>query len=163
MKGASAEVAIWSFFSRRALYFHHAKNQPPLRPPSTFSEHWPKFWEYLLSEKFMKFFWYKIWVATIPKNAKFLVWWVYWRRNKGLVLPTFCTLENPLTLLTNCAMWQCPIQLKPFLPWNFLLPLHYPSIVQTSRIPITPDIPGYQQQCKLQSAKSLLWLFPGCI
>ena len=106
MKGASVEVAIWSFFSQRALYFHHAKNQPPLRPPSTFSEHWPKFWEYLLSEKFMKFFWYKIWVATIPKNAKFLVWWVYWRRNKGLVLPTFCTLENPLTLLTNCALMK---------------------------------------------------------
>ena len=56
----------------------------------------------------MKFFWVKIWVMTIPKNAKFLVWWVYWMRNKGLVLPTFCTFQTPLTLLTNCALhWWC--------------------------------------------------------
>ena len=52
-------------FSRQGLYFHHTKNQPPLRPPSTFSEHWPWFWQYLLSEKFTKEVWYKIWVITI--------------------------------------------------------------------------------------------------
>ena len=77
MKGASVEVAILSFFSRHGLFFHHAKNQPPLRPPSTFSEHWPQFRQYLLSEKVMKNIWCKTWVVTIPKNAKFLVWWAY--------------------------------------------------------------------------------------
>ena len=62
MKGASVEVAIWSFFSRQGLYFHHTKNQPPLRPPSTFPEHWPSFLPYLFSENVLKLLWYKIWV-----------------------------------------------------------------------------------------------------
>ena len=54
MKGALVKLAILSFFSRHGLYFHHTKNQPPLRPPSTFSEHWPWFWAYLFSEKVVK-------------------------------------------------------------------------------------------------------------
>ena len=35
-KGASAEVAFLSFFTRHDPFFHHAKFQLPLRPPSTF-------------------------------------------------------------------------------------------------------------------------------
>ena len=54
----------------------------------------------------MKNFWYKIWVVTIRKNAKFLVWWGYWVRNKCLLLSTFCTFQTPLTVLTNSAMDQ---------------------------------------------------------
>ena len=96
MKGASVEVAIWSFFSRQGLYFHHTKNQPPLRPPSTFSEHWPWFWQYLLSGKFTKKIWYKIWVITISKSAKFLAWEVYWKRNKSLLLSFFFKFFNTL-------------------------------------------------------------------
>ena len=64
-------------FSRQSLYFHHTKNQPPLRPPSTFSENWPWFWPYLLSKQFMKKFWYQIWVITFSKSAKFRAWEVY--------------------------------------------------------------------------------------
>ena len=56
MKGASVKVAILSFFSCHGLYFHHAKNQPLLRPPSTFSEHLPLFWPYLFSKKFYETF-----------------------------------------------------------------------------------------------------------
>ena len=56
MKGASVKVAILSFFSSHGLYFHHAKNQPPLRPPSPFSEHLPLFWPYLFSKKFYETF-----------------------------------------------------------------------------------------------------------
>ena len=52
----------------------------------------------------MKFCWCKIWVITMSKRAKFLVSWVYWMRNKGLLLPTFCTFETLLTLITNCAL-----------------------------------------------------------
>ena len=36
LKGASVEVAILSFFTRHDPFFHHAKFQLPLRPPSTF-------------------------------------------------------------------------------------------------------------------------------
>ena len=39
-KQKTVKLAILNFFSRHGLYFHHTKNQPPLRPPSTFSEHW---------------------------------------------------------------------------------------------------------------------------
>ena len=49
-----------SFFSRHSLFFHQTKIQPLLRPPSTFSEHWLWFWQYLL--KVMKKIWCKIWV-----------------------------------------------------------------------------------------------------
>ena len=104
MKGASVKVAILSFFSKHGLYFHHAKNQPSLRPPSTFSERWPKFWQHLLSEKVMKKIWCKIWVVFIPRNTKFLVWWDYWMRNKCRLSSTFCTFQTPLTLLTNSAI-----------------------------------------------------------
>ena len=55
MKGASVK-AILSFFSSHGLYFHHAKNQPVLRPPSSFSEHLPLFWPYLFSKKFYETF-----------------------------------------------------------------------------------------------------------
>ena len=51
-----------------------------LMPPSTFAEHGTCFWTYLLSErkeKLKKNFWYKIWVITISKSAKFIGWEVY--------------------------------------------------------------------------------------
>ena len=56
MKGASVKVAILSFFSSHGLYFHHAKNQPLLRPPSPFSEHLLLFWPYLFSKKIYETF-----------------------------------------------------------------------------------------------------------
>ena len=43
MNGASNKDNIWSFFSRHVLYFHYAKNQPCLRPRSTFWEQRPWF------------------------------------------------------------------------------------------------------------------------
>ena len=43
----------------------------------------------------MKLFWCKIWVLPVSKSAKFLVWWVYWMRNKCLLLSTFCIFQNP--------------------------------------------------------------------
>ena len=73
-----------------------------LRSPSTFSEHLPWFWPYLLSKKIMKTFWYKIWVITISKSAKFLAWEVYWKRSKGLLLTFFLTFKNPIGPL---ALW----------------------------------------------------------
>ena len=117
MKGASAEVAIWSFFSRQGLYFHHTKNQPPLRPPSTFSEHPSRFWPYLLSEKVMNFFCYKIWVIIFTKSAKLSDLGVPWVRNNRLLLDFVCTFKILLDTLTNsalallcfpwCALQQC--------------------------------------------------------
>ena len=52
----------------------------------------------------MKFCWCKIWVITMSKSAKYLVWWVYWMKNKCLLLSTFCSFQTPSTLLTNCAL-----------------------------------------------------------
>ena len=87
--GASVKLAILSFFPWYGLYFHHTKNQPPLRPRSTFSEHWPWFWPYLLSEKVMKFFWYKIWVKIFTKSAKLSDLGIPWVRNNRLLLDFF--------------------------------------------------------------------------
>ena len=36
MKSVSFNAAILSFLSRYGLYFHHTKNQPRMRPTSTF-------------------------------------------------------------------------------------------------------------------------------
>ena len=96
MNGASGKVIIWNFFFWNGLYFHHTKNQPGLRPRSTFSEHWPWFWPYLFSEKVMKLFWYKIWVIFWSKNHFLQFRGVFWLRNKHLLLSTFCSFQNPM-------------------------------------------------------------------
>ena len=57
----------------------------------------------------MKFCWCKIWVITMSKSAKYLVWWVYWMKNKCLLLSTFCTFQTPLTLLTYSALSLNPL------------------------------------------------------
>ena len=49
-------------------------------------------------------FWCKIWVITISKSAKFLVWWVLLNGKKCLLLSTFSTFQTPLTVLTNSAL-----------------------------------------------------------
>ena len=95
-EGAIVKLAILNFFSRHGLYFHHTKNQPPLRPPSTFSEHWPWFWPYLFSEKVMKLFWYKIWVIIFTKSAKVSDLGIPWVRNNRLLLDFFWTFKNPI-------------------------------------------------------------------
>ena len=38
IEGGLSETLCLELFSRQGLYFHRAKNQPPLRSPSTFSE-----------------------------------------------------------------------------------------------------------------------------
>ena len=116
-EGGLSETCYLELFSRHGLYFHHAKNQPPLGPPSTFSEHWPWFWQYLLSGKFTKKIWYKIWVITISKSAKFLAWEVYWKRNKSLLLTFFLTFKTPLpysAVSRSVTQWltRSPIELS---------------------------------------------------
>ena len=37
------------------------------------------------------FFLWKIWVITNSKCAANITWWVYWMRNRGLLLQIFCT------------------------------------------------------------------------
>ena len=43
--------------------------------------------------------WYKIWVITISKSAKFLAWGVYWKRNKGLLLTFFLAYWSPCPIV----------------------------------------------------------------
>ena len=37
------------------------------------------------------FFLWKIWVITNSESAANITWWVYWMRNRGLLLAIFCT------------------------------------------------------------------------
>ena len=50
------------------------------------------------------FFLWKIWVITDSKSAPNITWWVYWMRNRGLLLPNFLHFFYPVTLLTNSAV-----------------------------------------------------------
>ena len=38
----------------------------------------------------------KIWGITYSKHAENITWWVYWMRNKCLLLATFWTFQNPI-------------------------------------------------------------------
>ena len=123
MKEANSETRCF-VFSRHGLYFHHTKNQPPLRPPSTISEYWPWFWPHLLSENFMNFFWYKIWVKTISNFffGRFLTekrestcahFFVHFRTLTCSALRAFYLFEIPLIQLSPSS-WQQPAHLLHF-------------------------------------------------
>ena len=113
-RGPQWNSLFWAFFSRHGPYFYHTKNQPLLRPPSTFSEHWPWFWPYLLSEKVMKFFWYKIWAIVFTKCAKLSGLGVPWVRNNRLLLD-FLRLKTLLNTLTYSAVEKRQTRLEPTL------------------------------------------------
>ena len=38
------------------------------------------------------------------QSAANITWWVYWMRNRGLLLPIFCTIFIQVSLLTNSAV-----------------------------------------------------------
>ena len=65
-----------------------------------FSEHRSRFWPYLLSEKVMNFFWYKIWVIIFTKSAKLSDLGVPWVRNNRLLLDFFGRFKILLETLT---------------------------------------------------------------
>ena len=46
----------------------------------------------------------QIWVVTNSKSAENITSWVYWKRNRSLLLKTFCTLFNQLAILTYSAV-----------------------------------------------------------
>ena len=50
------------------------------------------------------FFLCKIWVITNSKSAANITLWVYWMRNRRLLLTIFCTLFNQLATLTYSAV-----------------------------------------------------------
>ena len=50
------------------------------------------------------FFLCKIWVITNSKSAANITSWVYWMRNRSLLLKTFCNLFNQLAILTCSAL-----------------------------------------------------------
>ena len=105
MKGASAEVAILSFFTWHDPFFHHAKFQLPLRPPSTFLGVFWNCWQILSSKIFLIFFLCKIWVIAAPNKHFLGVWYQKWMRNKLLLLHFFSTFLNPQrTTLTYSAL-----------------------------------------------------------
>ena len=99
------EVAILSFFTRHDPFFHHAKFQLPLRPPSTFLGVFWNCWQILSSKIFLIFFLCKIWVIAAPNKHFLGVWYQKWMRNKLLLLHFFSTFLNPQrTTLTYSAV-----------------------------------------------------------
>ena len=88
------ETRNFELFSRHGLDCHHTKNHAPLRPRSTFSEHWPWFWPYLLSENVMRFFCTKFGSYSCLKIISFGIGF-FLLRNKHLLLSTFCSFQNP--------------------------------------------------------------------
>ena len=112
------EVAILSFFTRHDPFFHHAKFQLPLRPPSTFLGVFWNCWQILSSKIFLIFFLCKIWVIAAPNKHFLGVWYQKWMRNKLLLLHFFSTFLNPQrTTLTYSAM-TFPVK------WYFILVLN---------------------------------------
>ena len=57
------------------------------------------------------FFLWKIWVITNSRSAANITWWVYWMRNRGLLLPIFLHFFYPVTLLTHSAVTVSRISL----------------------------------------------------
>ena len=112
MKGASDEDDILSFFSQHGLYFHHAKNQPRLSPPSNLSLHLSLFWPFSLCQHRLKIILLRIWVILFTKNAKLSVLGVTWVRNNRLLFYFFWTFKNPigpLNLLCSVHCRQCAL------------------------------------------------------
>ena len=50
------------------------------------------------------FFLCKIWTMTNSKSAANITWWVWWMRNRGLLLTFFGPFLTPLDALTHSAM-----------------------------------------------------------
>ena len=101
------EVAILSFFTRHDPFFHHAKFQLPLRPPSTFLGVFWNCWQILSSKIFRIFFLCKIWVIAAPNKHFLGVWYQKWMRNKLLLLHFFSTfLNHQRTTLTYSALFR---------------------------------------------------------
>ena len=48
----------------------------------------------------------QIWVLTNSKSAANVTWQVYWMRNRGLLLQTFCTLYTQLAILTYSGLYH---------------------------------------------------------
>ena len=88
-------------------FFHHAKFQLPLRPPSTFLGVFWNCWQILSSKICLICFLCKIWVIA-AQNKHFLgVWYQKWMRNKLLLLHFFSTFLNPQrTTLTYSALGE---------------------------------------------------------
>ena len=109
MKGALVKVAILSFFPQDGLYFQHAKNQPPLKPLSTFSEHWPWFWQYLLSKNVTKKFGTKFGSWSSQKVQNFLFGGLYEWEISVYFGPLFVLVKTLLGALTYSAMRSSPL------------------------------------------------------
>ena len=64
------------------------------------------------------FFLCKIWTMTNSKSAANITWWVWWMRNRGLLLTFFGPFLTPLDALTHSAVsdkvtyWAVRWQLK---------------------------------------------------
>ena len=103
-EGGLSESRYLELFSQDSLYFHHAKNQPSLRPRSTFSEHWPWFWQYLLSKKVTKKFGTKFGSWSSQKVQNFLFGGFNQWEISVYFGPLFVLVKTPLDALTNSAL-----------------------------------------------------------
>ena len=90
MKTVSLSNAILSFFSWHSLYFHPENDRCSTRPSSPFFT-FVLILVIFAALKSSNFFLWKIWDIRNSKRAANMNWWFFWMRNRGLLLPTFCT------------------------------------------------------------------------
>ena len=91
MKMVLLSNANLSFFSWHSLYFHPEKDRCSMRPSSPlFFYIYCNFGKIFCTEVIHFFLW-KIWDIRNSKRAANMFWWIFWMRNRGLLLPIFCT------------------------------------------------------------------------
>ena len=90
LKSVSLSNAILSFFSRHGPYFHPTKDRCSTSPTSPFFT-FVLILVIFAALKSSNFFLWKIWDIRNSKRAANMNWWFFWMRNRGLLLPTFCT------------------------------------------------------------------------
>ena len=90
LKSVSLSNAILSFFSRHGPYFHPTKDRCSTSPSSPFFT-FVLILVIFAALKSSNFFLWKIWDIRNSKRAANMNWWFFWMRNRGLLLPTFCT------------------------------------------------------------------------
>ena len=90
MKTVSLSNAILSFFSWHSLYFHPENDRCSTRPSSPFFFIYCNFGQIFCTEVIQFCVW-KIWDNRTSKRAANMNWWFFWMRNRGQLLPSFCT------------------------------------------------------------------------
>ena len=95
-RGPQLKLLFWAFFLLMVYIFTMQKISLHWGPLHPFLNIYRYFDHICFLKNFTKHFWYKIWVIIISKNATFVAWEVYWKRNGSLLLTFFLPFKNPI-------------------------------------------------------------------